>query len=395
MRRSDRSELSDGELIALVERVFRPRPEEHRLLVLSDLPDAARPDHPAWATRRDLALDWARRLAARGTPRGMKVRLALYRNVRANNADLPARAFIQPLAAALPATADALGEMPSMAFDQLLANSDLVLAPTELSTTAPLKLAARRHHLRAATMPGFSPAMVAALRLDFDEIDRRVRALAAWLERATGARLRFIVDRDEQHELFLDLRFRRAHASGGLLTEPDSAGNLPSGEAYIVPYEGERAGEPSASQGTLPVELDGGVVRYQIAGNRALAAVGDEPMAAEESRRLRQDPAYGNLAEFGLGVLAAFGVHPIGVILLDEKLGPHLAFGRSDHFGGQVGPADFSQPQRVVHIDRVYLPETQPRVSLDAIDLHLDDVAIEPLWRRDNYVPGIFDRAPT
>ncbi|MEO1370128.1 MAG: hypothetical protein AAFX50_23340, partial [Acidobacteriota bacterium] len=47
---------------------------------------------------------------------------------------------------------------------------------------------------------------------------------------------------------------------------------------------------------------------------------------------------------------------PIGEILLDEKLGLHIAFGRSDHFGGTVGPGDFSSPDAVVHIDRVYLP---------------------------------------
>ena len=55
--------------------------------------------------------------------------------------------------------------------------------------------------------------------------------------------------------------------------------------------------------------------------------------------------------ELGLGVLAAFGVKPIGKVLLDEKLGLHIAFGRSEHFGGRVGPGNFSSPDAVIHID--------------------------------------------
>jgi hypothetical protein len=59
----------------------------------------------------------------------------------------------------------------------------------------------------------------------------------------------------------------------------------------------------------------------------------------------------------------------VGETLLDEKLGLHVAFGRSDHFGGAVGPEAFSRPEAVVHLDRVYLPETQPQVTVVAVDL--------------------------
>jgi hypothetical protein len=71
----------------------------------------------------------------------------------------------------------------------------------------------------------------------------------------------------------------------------------------------------------------------------------------------------------GLGVLGDFDLKPTGSILLDEKLGLHIAFGRSDHFGGTVGPADFSSPGAVIHLDRVYIPETQPRVTIEALFL--------------------------
>jgi hypothetical protein len=76
----------------------------------------------------------------------------------------------------------------------------------------------------------------------------------------------------------------------------------------------------------------------------------------------------------------------VGELLLDEKLGLHLAFGRSDHFGGSVGPGQFSAPERVVHIDRVYIPEVQPAIRVVAVDLEGVDGTREPLMRDGRYV---------
>jgi len=132
----------------------------------------------------------------------------------------------------------------------------------------------------------------------------------------------------------------------------------------MVPYEGELEGDPSGTEGYLPVELEGHVVTYGVVGNKAVEVLEPEAsdIARTESQRIAAEPAYANLAELGLGVLDDFGVQPTGETLLDEKLGLHIAFGRSDHFGGVVGPAQFSSPGAVVHIDRVYVPGIQQRV---------------------------------
>ena len=190
--------------------------------------------------------------------------------------------------------------------------------------------------------------------------------------------------------LTLDLRHRQGHASGGLFPDNGVAGNLPSGEAYIVPYEGEREGEPSASSGWLPVQFGDEVVLYRIDGNRAVEVLPGGAAATQEAALLTREPAYGNLAELGLGVLAAFGVRPIGELLLDEKLGLHIAFGRGDHFGGRVGPRDFSGPAAVVHIDRVYVPECQPRVAVESVDLLFPAGERLALMRDGDYLPGVF-----
>jgi hypothetical protein len=133
------------------------------------------------------------------------------------------------------------------------------------------------------------------------------------------------------------------------------------------------------------VQFGAEVVRYRIAGNRAVEVLTNGPASDRERALLAKEPAYANLAELGLGVLAAFGVKPVGEVLLDEKLGLHIAFGRSDHFGGQVGPQHFSGPEAVIHIDRVYVPETQPDVKVLAVDLHLEDGTTVALMRDGDY----------
>jgi leucyl aminopeptidase (aminopeptidase T) len=218
--------------------------------------------------------------------------------------------------------------------------------------------------------------MVPALRLDYGEVNRRVGLLKRLLDRSDTALLCFEVA-PATHELRLDLRHRTAHASGGLLHEPGTAGNLPSGESYIVPYEGEIDDDPSRSEGTLPVEIDGEVVLHRIQANRAVEILTKGPVSLQRATAHRVEPAATNLAELGLGVLSDFGVRPIGEVLLDEKLGLHIAFGRSEHFGGQVGPADFSRPEAVLHQDWVYLPEIQPKVVALTLRLEGPDGGID------------------
>jgi leucyl aminopeptidase (aminopeptidase T) len=213
-------------------------------------------------------------------------------------------------------------------------------------------------------MPGFSRAMLPALKLDYTVIGARVDRLAGLLERAEGCAMDFAAA-GRQHHLHLDLRHRPAHASAGVFPTAGVAGNLPSGESYIVPYEGERAGDPSRTEGELPVQFGADIVVYEVRANRAVAVLTDNAASRAEAKNLAEEPAYGNIAELGLGVLGDFGLEPTGEILLDEKLGVHIAFGRSEHFGGQVGPGSFSSPDKVVHIDRVYIEALQPQVRIE------------------------------
>lgn len=345
-----------------------------------------------------MARQWALALSSMSPAPNFETRLFLYRNAHRNNGPLPERAWRHnDLSAPLPVEFGAPQEGSGVPFSEIFETHTMIMAPTELSATAPLKLAARRHGFRAATMPGFRAEMIPALNIDYGEVNRHVLKFKALLDQATAASFRFVVTSGagrSEYQLQLDLRHRVAHASGGILANPGDAGNLPSGEAYIVPYEGEIAGDESLSAGELPVEFSDGLVVYEIKANKVVRVTGESPAAEREARHLEREPAYGNIAELGLGVLAGFGVAPVGETLLDEKLGLHIAFGRSDHFGGQVGVADFSEPGEAIHIDRVYIPEIQPRIEVAEVSLRLapepgsgtrESLAL-PIIENDRYV---------
>jgi hypothetical protein len=379
--------LSEKDLVDLVRSVFPGYPEDRTLGILVDIPRDPAADNEDWRARRAMAQEWHALLrgGASAVPLS-QVRLIAYPDVGSNNAELPADAFI--VGSGLPAVASGLeGRGEPRPFETIFRETSIFLAPTEYSATAPLKNAAARHLFRAATMPGFSEKMIPALRVDYGEVGRRVALIKERLDRAEAAEVEFIKDGLEPHRMTFDLRFRTAHESGGRFPNKGTAGNLPSGEAYIVPYEGEK-GEPSRSRGELPVEIAGEVLVFAVEANRAVAvrpAATLGPAWKEEAEHLRREPAYGNMAELGFGVLGDFGLGPVGEVLLDEKLGLHVAFGRSDHFGGQVGPADFSSPSEVIHLDRIYIPGTQPRVAVYSVVLRYPDAPEEVLMLDGRY----------
>lgn len=379
------NELDLEELVGLLKTVFPLAPLGGTLVILTDVPDNPVPDNPAWLARRRIAARWAKMLKGAIREIGVdRVDLVAYQNVGSNNADLPADGFIWEESEPPDAVEDLWRNGRQLPFETIFHTTRLVLAPTEFSTTAPLKLAAAHHGFRAATMPGFTGEMIPALRLDYEEVNRRVAVLKEKLDAAVQAFATFNVDGRKECTLEVDMRHRQAHASGGCFPKEGQAGNLPSGETYIVPYEGE-AGEASRTSGTLPVQHGDDVVFYEIQANKAKRVSGEGEAAQREAELLRREPAYGNIAEIGFGVLGDFGLEPIGQILLDEKLGFHIAFGRSDHFGGAVGPADFTSPQAVVHIDRIYIPSTQPRVQVEKVELVMRGGGREVLLERGRY----------
>lgn len=377
--------LSGDELIKLIQSVFPTYPEDKKLGILVDVPRDPKEDIPNWEQRRTIAQGFFTTLKDHAADLGLEaVNLIAYPDVGSNNADLPENAFL--VNTTLPPTADGLAAAgEEIAFSTVFTEFQLFLAPTQYSTTAPLKNAAKQYGFRAATMPGFSPKMIPALRIDYNEVSRRVSIIKDKLDPALWADVRFTDDNNNDYKMFFDLRFRKGHLSPGRFPEKSTAGNLPSGETYIVPYEGEQ-GEPTKTEGILPVQIGEDIVCFTIKENRAVSVEGEGKAVEDERDHLRREPAYGNMAELGFGVLSDFGLEPIDEILLDEKLGFHIAFGRSDHFGGAVSPKDFSSPKTVIHLDRIYIPATQPRITVKSITLGYEDDRTELILENGQYL---------
>jgi leucyl aminopeptidase (aminopeptidase T) len=256
----------------------------------------------------------------------------------ANNADLPEKGSF------------GTGDVDLV---EALLGSSLVIAMTEFSATAPLSLLSdRKEDFRAASMPGVEKRMEkTALAADYAVVARRCNAIAGLMQGAVFCDVVFSTG----HRCRFDLRCRQAEVDDGSLHRSKQGHrliNLPSGETFVVPYEGEIAGMPSWTAGTIPVAEKKETVLLHVAGNRIISVEGDGPAAKRFRGYFEEDPARANIAEVAFGLNDRAEV--TGNVLEDEKAGFHWAFGRSDHLGGVVGVDDFKSPETVIHQDIVY-----------------------------------------
>ena len=322
--------------------VFGPVAGE-RAAVMVDLPTASCPDHPAWADRRGMAEEWRQGLDRLGRRIGFEVLpLVTYAATGSNGASLPAEAEVGGKSVPL-----------ASIFDDV----SLVLSMPEFSATAPLIDVCKRRPgadvFRAASMPGIMKRMEqTSLAADYVEVARRCRILKEAFLTADRAEVEFSTG----HRCLFDLRFRVCETDDGYLHRDKSDDipviNLPSGEVFEVPYEGEKPGTPSRTAGELPVGEGGETVVFRVEENRIVEVIGGGPAAAKHRAYFAEDPVRGNIAELAFGCNERAAV--TGNVLEDEKAGFHWAFGRSDHLGGVVGVAAFLSPAMVVHQDIVY-----------------------------------------
>ncbi|MBU0677274.1 MAG: hypothetical protein KJ626_04085 [Verrucomicrobia bacterium] len=320
------------DLQKLLTDVFEPEAGEN-VIVMVDMPHGAITDHGDWAERRNMAEDW--RLAFEKL--GLHVHpLLTYPATGANNGDLPAEGTISNHAVQIAS---------------VLHECNIAVAMTEFSATSPLLAIANQvSTLRVASMPGVLRRMEqSALAADYDQIAWKTHILAERLTRAETAEILFSTG----HAVTFDLRYRRGHADDGKCTRKkrDPLINLPSGETFIVPYEGELKSTPSLTGGTLPLHYGESIVLLHIVENHIdhIEGMGEDADAIREY--FKRDPARTNIAELGLGCNDRAIV--AGNVLEDEKAGMHWAYGRSEHLGGTVGPDSFLSPENVVHQDVV------------------------------------------
>ncbi|MDA0710569.1 MAG: aminopeptidase [bacterium] len=324
--------------------VFHPESDEC-VVVIVDTPHGDIRDHDAWRERREMALEWQRAWMSLAETVGFDVLpLISFPASGAHNANLP------------------LDEGKPLALRHAFGKATVALALTQFSATAPLSAWAKGHaDFRAASLPQVARRMEAtALAADYAEVARRCQILKNALSLAALARVTFSTG----HVWQVDLRFREAKMDDGQLPR-GKAGfpiiNLPSGESFQVPYEGEREGEPSLTAGEIPVAYGSDRVLFHVDQNRIVTVSGDEPKAGALRAFFDVDPMRRNIAELALGCNAQAVVW--GNVLEDEKAGFHWAYGRSEHLGGVVGPDDFASPDNIEHQDIVYANDSPIQVA--------------------------------
>jgi hypothetical protein len=339
--------------------------------IMVDLPHDEMIENNEWHTRRTMAERWRSELRELGREKDFTVLpLITFDATGVNNAQLPAE-----------------GTRAGVRFrlEELGAEATLLLAMTEFSASAPLIGWTKQFpNLRAASMPRVAPRMEStALAADYKHVARSCARLRdrlsstsfADFQFSTGDRFRF------------DFRFRQPEVDDGHLpptAPPPRLINLPSGEAFVAAYEGEK-NTASLTAGILPLPWHHGIVRVRIHRNRVEEVIGDDASTGNLREFLFADPGRRNVAELGLGCNAFAQV--TGNVLEDEKAGPHIALGRSEHLGGTVGPEAFSNPGEVWHEDFVYARGCP--VQIEQLSLVDNDGRSELLFAQGSYAPDL------
>jgi leucyl aminopeptidase (aminopeptidase T) len=233
------------------------------------------------------------------------------------------------------------GTEPPPTIAAALEQATVFIAPTSrsLSHTAARKRASD-NGARGATMPGVTADMLGrVMAVDFDTMAKRSRAVAELLTEGSVAH----VTCPRGTHLTLELEGREGIADDGDLTAPGAFGNLPCGEGFIAPLNGE--GRIVASS-LAPVGISEEPAILTVHAGQLVS--GQNGLGPDYIERLQRHGEAGtNLAELGVGTNDRATL--TGNILEDEKiLGTvHVAFGASAGIGGTV-----SVP---IHLDVVVL----------------------------------------
>jgi leucyl aminopeptidase (aminopeptidase T) len=233
------------------------------------------------------------------------------------------------------------GEEPPATVAAAMASASAIALVTRFSLShTRARVGATGAGARIASLPNLDPEIFARLLpIDYARLEAVGRPLARRLSAATGCR----VTGPAGTEIELRLDGREAICDDGDLASPGAFGNLPAGEVYIAPREGEASGRivfdgSLAHFGLLDeplvVEVEHGVAT-RATGGRAAAWLLETLDAGGPNGRV--------LAELGIGINPAAQVS--GTMLEDEKAEGtvHLAFGTNTSMGGAN--------QATVHID--------------------------------------------
>lgn len=226
------------------------------------------------------------------------------------------------------------GAEPPPQVAELMKSLDVVLCPTSKSLThTDARRAATAAGARVGTLPGVTEdIMVRCMNADYHRIAERTHRLCTLMEQTAVIRVQAPGGTDVR----LPCAGRKAHASSGLFRERGQWGNLPTGEAYLAPLEGQSSGVVVVDGSMAGVGVTASPIRIVVDSGFATQITG----GPDADRLIALLEPHGRdartVAEFGIGTNDRARL--TGVILEDEKvMGTiHIAFGDNKSMGGTV-----------------------------------------------------------
>lgn len=226
------------------------------------------------------------------------------------------------------------GEEPPNEVAELMQKMDLVLCPTSKSLThTNAKRSAATKGVRVCTLPGVTEdMMVRCMNVDYFKIAELTNRLAAMMDQTSVIRVTAPAGTD----ITMPVKGRKTIASHGLFREKGRGGNLPTGEAFLAPLEGQSQGMVVVDGSMTGVGVVRQPIRIEVKNGFARRIDGGEEAKKLEGLLAIHGKLSRNVAEFGIGTNDRAKI--TGVILEDEKvLGTiHIAFGDNVTMGGTV-----------------------------------------------------------
>lgn len=245
------------------------------------------------------------------------------------------------------------GQEPPGPIADLMSKHDVVICPTLRSLThTKARRDACKAGARVGTMPGITEeVMILTLKADYYKIAKRTFHLSKILDEANEV----CIKTKRGTDIVLPLKGIKAISSTGLIREKGSYGNLPSGESFLMPVEGQSDGNFIVDGSFAGVGLIKEMpVKIEVKSGYATKIEG-----GKEAKKLRNmlrpfgKQAY-TIAELGIGTNDQAII--TGSILEDEKVmgTVHIALGNNLSMGGTCDVG--------IHLDGVIL---EPTVFID------------------------------
>ena len=250
------------------------------------------------------------------------------------------------------------GAEPGKEVARKMTQADVVIAITTYSLShTDARERASQAGARLASMPLFEPRMFypgGPMAVDYQQVAKDTKVIVELLTTAQKAVIRSRAGTD----LNFSLAGRPGRIDDGIYTTKGAWGNLPGGEAYIVPVEGTAEGQVVVPKGggvditeEMTLIFQRGWVREIQGGGKGgdrLRQLMQFDSDADEHRLRR------NLAELGIGTNPN-AKSPLNLLEAEKIKGTvHVAVGDNAHMGGHIScdlHEDFVLPQPDLILD--------------------------------------------